>query len=93
MVSYVCTELLEGSALSLPFIEAIPLCVPCSFGGDDGAHMDGLSTSISISRLSGLAFILFASSIMFGADLVGVADIAGVGVANASLQTRCDLRG
>jgi hypothetical protein len=92
VVSYVCTELLEGGALSLPLIEAIPFCVPCSFGGDDGDHMDGLSPSISISRFYGWAIILFASSIMFGADLVGVADMAGVGIANASLQLRCGLR-
>jgi hypothetical protein len=37
--------------------------------------------------------MLFANSMMFGADLVGVADIVGVCVANISLQARCGLRG
>ena len=93
VVSYVSTELSEGGALSLPLTEAIPCCVTCSFGGEDGDHMDGLSTSISISHFYGWALILFANSIMFGADLVGVADIVGVIVANASLEARCGLRG
>jgi hypothetical protein len=89
VVSYVSTELAEGGALSFPLIEAIPLCIVRRADGDP---MDCLSPSISISLFDGLVFILFASSIMFGADLVGVADIAGVGVANASLQARCGLR-
>ena len=51
-----------------------------------------MSPSISISLFYGWVFILFASSIMFGADLVGVADIAGIGVANFTLQVWCGLR-
>ena len=92
VVSYVCTEHVEGGALSLPLMEAIPLCIAGMCGGEDGDPREFLSTSISINLFYGLAFMLLASSIMFGVDLVGVADIAGVGPANASLQAWCGLR-
>jgi hypothetical protein len=46
VVSYVSTELVDGGALSLPLIEAIPLCVVGRCGGADGDPSDCLATSI-----------------------------------------------
>jgi hypothetical protein len=74
----------EGGANSFPLREAMA----CSFTiGFCCLLCAGLSTSISTNSPDGGVRRFAANSIIFGADVVGVADV--VGAAKATLHVRC----
>jgi hypothetical protein len=87
---YVSTLAAVEGALSLPFLVVVLGNFITCYGR---LLVDGLFTSISTSSPDGGIIMFAAKSIIFGAEVVGVADGFGVGVANVTLPVRCCLRG
>ena len=80
---------MEG-ALSLPFlVVAFSYFIACLCS----LLVKGLFTSISTSNPDGGTTMFATKSIIFGADIVGVADVLGVGVMSVALPVQCGLRG
>jgi hypothetical protein len=87
---YVSTLAAVEGALSLPF----PVVILGNFiACYNRLLVDGLSISISTSNPDGGTIMFAAKSIIFGAEVVVVADDFGVGVASVTLPVRCCLRG